>query len=135
MHAPLGKFLRFWELWSFATLLANNSQYCWMLHVASVCTPCCMLLGVVASACTPLPTGTQQLTTSFAQQCWELSRPFACSLTVVGKDFNLFHLIRNTDTLSHPDSSAVMSWKFRFVFDFRLYDLQLNVPELLHLAF
>ena len=36
-----------------ATLLANNSQYCWMLHVSSVCTPCCMLLGVVASACTP----------------------------------------------------------------------------------
>ena len=27
-----------------ATLLANNSQHCWMLHVASVCTPCCMLL-------------------------------------------------------------------------------------------
>ena len=23
-----------------ATLLANNSQHCWMLHVASVCTPC-----------------------------------------------------------------------------------------------
>ena len=30
-----------------ATLLANNSQHCWMLHVASVCTPCCMLLDVV----------------------------------------------------------------------------------------
>ena len=29
------------------TLLANNSQHCWMLHVASVCTPCCMLLDVV----------------------------------------------------------------------------------------
>ena len=27
-----------------ATLLANNSQHCWMLRVASVCTPCCMLL-------------------------------------------------------------------------------------------
>ena len=27
-----------------ATLLTNNSQHCWMLHVASVCTPCCMLL-------------------------------------------------------------------------------------------
>ena len=24
-----------------ATILANNSQHCWMLHVASVCTPCC----------------------------------------------------------------------------------------------
>ena len=30
-----------------ATLLANNSQHCWMLRVASVCTPCCVLLGVV----------------------------------------------------------------------------------------
>ena len=30
------------------TLLANNSQHCWMLHVASVCTPCYMLLDVVA---------------------------------------------------------------------------------------
>ena len=29
-----------------AILLANNSQHFWMLHVASVCTPCCMLLGV-----------------------------------------------------------------------------------------
>ena len=24
-----------------ATLLANNFQHCWMLHVASVCTHCC----------------------------------------------------------------------------------------------
>ena len=31
-----------------ATLVANNSQRCWMLHVASVCTPYCMLLHVVA---------------------------------------------------------------------------------------
>ena len=31
-----------------ATLVANNSQHCWMLHVASVCTRCCMLLRVVA---------------------------------------------------------------------------------------
>ena len=28
-------------------LLANSSQQCWMLHVAPVCGPCCMLLGVV----------------------------------------------------------------------------------------
>ena len=27
----------------------NNSQYCWMLHVVSICTPCCMLLCVVGS--------------------------------------------------------------------------------------
>ena len=31
------------------TLLANLSQHCWMLHVASVCTPCCTLLRFVES--------------------------------------------------------------------------------------
>ena len=31
-----------------ASLVANNSQRCWMLHVASVCTPCWMLLHVIA---------------------------------------------------------------------------------------
>ena len=30
-----------------ATLLANNSQHCWMLHVESIWTPCCMLLHVL----------------------------------------------------------------------------------------
>ena len=34
----------------------NNSQHCWMLHVASVCTPCFMLLHVVASCCIRLHT-------------------------------------------------------------------------------
>ena len=37
-----------------ATLLANNSQHCWMLHVVSVCTSFCMLLGVVGSCCVRL---------------------------------------------------------------------------------
>ena len=32
----------------YTTLLANNSQHCWMLRVSSVCTSCCMLLGLVA---------------------------------------------------------------------------------------
>ena len=40
-----------------ATLLANNSQHCGMLHVASVCTPCCMLLDAVGSCCAKLETG------------------------------------------------------------------------------
>jgi len=40
------------------------------------------LLGVVASVCTPLPTRTKQLPTLLAQQCWELLRPFARSLTL-----------------------------------------------------
>ena len=61
-----------------ATLLANNSQHCCMLHVASVCTPCCMLLDVVAQSLKPVKLFSQQLPTfllfrdrrSVAQQCW-----------------------------------------------------------------
>ena len=44
-----------------ATLLANNTQHYWMLHVASVCTPCCMLLGVVEQNLKPVKRLTQQL--------------------------------------------------------------------------
>ena len=61
-----------------ATLLASNSQHCWVLHVASVCTPCCMLLRVVAQSLRPVKLFSQQLPTfllfrdrrSVAQQCW-----------------------------------------------------------------
>ena len=42
------------------TLLANNSQHYWMLHVASVCTPCCTLLGVVEQNLKPVKLLTQQ---------------------------------------------------------------------------
>ena len=37
-----------------ATLLANNFQHCWMLHVASVCTPGFMLLRVVVQSLKPV---------------------------------------------------------------------------------
>ena len=40
-----------------------------------------ILVRVVASVGTPLPTRTQQVPTLLAQQCWELLRPFARSLT------------------------------------------------------
>ena len=40
-----------------ATLLADNSQHCCMLHVASVCAPCCMLLNVVACCFAKFETG------------------------------------------------------------------------------
>ena len=36
---------------------ANNFQHCWMLHVAYVCTPCCMFLrvvGVLAQSLKPI---------------------------------------------------------------------------------
>ena len=56
------------------TLLANNSQHCWMLHVASVC----MLLDVVVQSLKPIKLFSQQLPTFLlfcdgwrvAQQCW-----------------------------------------------------------------
>jgi len=38
------------------TLLANNSQHCWMLHDVSVCIPCCMLLCVFGSWCAKFET-------------------------------------------------------------------------------
>ena len=46
-----------------ALLLANNSQHCWMLHVASVSTPCSMLLDVVACCAKFETSQTFQLTT------------------------------------------------------------------------
>ena len=61
---------------------ANNSQHCWMLHVASVCTLCCMLLRVVAQRLKPdkrlakaACKRTQQLPTLLRQQWWKLLRP------------------------------------------------------------
>ena len=61
-----------------ATLLANNSQHFWMLHVASVCTPCCMFLPVVAERLKLVKLFSQQLPIFLlfrdrrrvAQQCW-----------------------------------------------------------------
>ena len=57
----------------------------WMLHVASVCTPCCMLLCVVGSCCTKFETDqtfsyvqTDATTPNkLGQQCWELLRLFS----------------------------------------------------------
>ena len=59
-------------------------------------------LGVVASICKPLPTRTQQLPTLLAQQCWELLRPFALSLTLIKEGFRViwylvsFHIGQHT---------------------------------------
>ena len=64
-----------------ATLLASNSQHCWMLHVVSLYTPVAcwwMLLRVVAQSLKPVKLFSQQLPTfllfrdrrSVAQQCW-----------------------------------------------------------------
>ena len=97
-----------------STLLANNSQHCWILHVASVCTPCFMLLDVVVCCCAKFETGqTFQPTTSsisfvpwspkrsatmldpFAQllqHCWGHAR----SLRMVYKDLWVVSFLRCT---------------------------------------
>ena len=41
----------------------NIAQYCWMLLVLSVCTPCCMLLGVVTQSLKPVELLSLQLPT------------------------------------------------------------------------
>ena len=64
---------------------ATHAHYAWFtktygLYPSHDAPQVPTLLGVFASVCTPLPTRTQQLPTSLAQQCWELLRPFARSL-------------------------------------------------------
>ena len=55
----------------------KRTQHCWVLHFASVCTPCSMLLRVTASVCTPLQHATV-LSLLLVQQCWEsVLPPFA----------------------------------------------------------
>ena len=35
----------------------KGTQHCWMLHLTSVCTPCCTLCRVVGSCCAKFETG------------------------------------------------------------------------------
>ena len=44
-------------------MFTNNSHHCWMSHVASVCTTCCVLLGVFAPSLKPVKLLNQQLPT------------------------------------------------------------------------
>ena len=65
---------------------AKHAHYAWItktygLYSSHDALQVPNLLGVVASVCTPLPTRTQQLPTLLAEQCWELLRPFARSLS------------------------------------------------------
>ena len=66
-----------------ATLLANNSKHCWtkMLHFASVCTPCCVLLGVVAQSLKP-PVKRLALCKG-TQHCWEMLRPLSRTIVAL----------------------------------------------------
>ena len=75
----LGPFAQlFQHCWSHARLLRVVYKDLWVVSFPRYID---RLLGVVAYVCTTLPTRTQQLPTLLAQQCWELLRPFARSLT------------------------------------------------------
>ena len=52
-----------------ATLLTNNSQNQWMLHVAFVCTYCCMLIRVVGSYCAKFQIGQAFDCQQYRDQC------------------------------------------------------------------
>ena len=69
---------------------ATHANYAWSLksyglYPSYEALQVPILLGVVSSVSTPLPTRTQQLPTLLGQQCWELLRPFARSLRVTRK--------------------------------------------------
>ena len=110
------------------TLLANNSRHCCMLHVASVCTPCCMLLDVVGRCCAKFETGqtfspVQTDATLLAynsQHCWELLRPFVCSLTRI---LILLH-----------EKFLQFDWLRAMVFQLNLKYLQVKITKLLRVV-
>ena len=103
-----------------AILLANNSQHCWMFHVASVCTPCCMLLDV-AQSLKPVKLFSQQLPTfllfrdrrSVAQQCWIRLHSSSNIVGATRSHYRLFTksygLYRSQDALQLPTSLGVVA--------------------------
>ena len=86
---------------------ATHAHYAWItktygLYSSHDALQVPNLLGAVASVCTPLPTRTQQLPTLLAQQCWELFRPFACSL-------------KHNCSQEHLDIFMLSKWKYAFI--------------------
>ena len=51
----IGRHLKETVLWSKAEY--KRTQHCWMLHVRSVCTPCCMLLDGIGCCCVKFEIG------------------------------------------------------------------------------
>ena len=82
------------------TLLANNSQHYWMLHVTSLCIPCCRLLRVVGSCCARFETG----------QTFELSTPsfFFCSVIAEAQRNNVKSICKAL--LLGPSMPITQSW-------------------------
>ena len=66
----------------------KRTQNCWILHVASVCTPCCMLLRVVGTCCAKFETGETfaPTTPNISFVLWSPKR----SATMLGRFAQLF---------------------------------------------
>ena len=85
------------------TLLANNSQRCWMLHVALVCKQCWMLL-YVAACCWELLRKVWNRSNSWANNC--PSQYFFCSMiadvgSMLDQCWIHFHTSSNIVVLGH----------------------------------
>ena len=87
----IGRLMKETVLWSKAEY--KRTQHCRILHVGSVCTPCCMLLDFVAQSLKSVKLFSQQLPTlllirdrrSIAQQCW--TRSFLGPRTLLRMDY------------------------------------------------
>jgi len=95
-----------------ATLLANNSQHCCMLDVASVCTPCCMLLDVVAQSLKPVKLLTP---CKWTLHCWELLPPFARSLTRIAVAFFCWNFVFFLGLITMVNSNRQMRQLYTYV--------------------
>ena len=75
-----GKQGALWCLWNwwipYLPFHCKRTQHCWMLHVASVCTSCCMLLDVVACCCAKFETSQtfKPTTPNISFVLWSLKR-------------------------------------------------------------
>ena len=84
----------------------RNIVGCYMLRPFAHPVSCFVLLGVVASVYTPLPTRTQQVPTLLDQQCWELCS-LQCRRIVGGR--NLVR-VRNIVVVAIFDFMTVEDW-------------------------
>ena len=76
-----------------ATLLANNSQNCRMLHLASVCTPCCMLLRKVWNQSNFSANNSQHFLCSVIAEAWRNNVGSVCTAlpTLLGPHMLITH--------------------------------------------
>ena len=90
-----------------------NIVVCYMLRpFAHPVACCCMLLRIVRSCCAKFESGQTfsyvKNRPSKSQQCWELLRPFARSLTLFGTPANTYATTHNNDgTFLRPFSRSL----------------------------